>query len=81
MNYPPEFLQELKQRSGDRCECERSECHPGPGRCGEKLAEDPAGAARWSPVLTGERLTFPPVASNYIALCATCAVPRTGKRY
>jgi len=81
MNYPSDFLQELKQRSGDRCECERSECHPGSGRCSEKLTEEGTGAPRWTPVLTGERLTFPPVAMNYIALCGTCAVPRTGKRY
>lgn len=81
MNYPTPFLHELKQRAADRCECERSGCHEGQGRCAEKLIDEPGGAARWSPVLTGERLTFPPAASNYIALCGTCAVPRAGKRH
>ena len=81
MNYPPDFIQQLRQRAGDRCECERGECHQTPGRCIERLMEEPGGLARWSPVLTGEHLTFPPVPSNYIALCGPCAVPRTGKRF
>ena len=80
MNYPPDFKSELKQRAGDRCECERSDCHQGQGRCSEALLEEPGGLTRWSPILTGEQITFPPVASNYIALCGPCAVPRTGKR-
>jgi hypothetical protein len=80
MNYPSDFLKQGKDRAGDRCECERSDCHQGPGRCNARLNEEP-GKAHWTPVLTGERLTFPPVASDYIALCGTCAVPRTGKRF
>ena len=80
MNYPATFIQELKKRASDRCECERSECHQGPGRCGAKLVDEPAPTA-WMPVLTGERLTFPPVPNDYIALCGACSVPRTGKRY
>jgi len=80
MNYPTEFILQLKERSGNRCECERRECHEAQGRCGETLVEEPGGPGRWTPVFTGDRLTFPPAASNYIALCGPCAVPRTGKR-
>lgn len=80
MNYPADFLKQIKDRAGDRCECERSDCHEAPGRCVARL-KDEEGKPRWSPVLTGERLTFPPVASDYIALCGVCAVPRTGKRF
>lgn len=78
MNYPPDFIKQLKERAGARCECERGGCHTSQGRCSETLTEDPGGQARWSPVLTGERLTFPPLALDYIALCGTCAVPRVG---
>ena len=74
MNYPPEFLNELKERASNRCECERNECHGAPGRCGGKL--DDGSGTSWSPVFTGDHMTFPPVATNYIALCAPCAVPR-----
>ncbi|MBX7184568.1 MAG: hypothetical protein K1Y01_05415 [Vicinamibacteria bacterium] len=80
MNYPADFLKQIKDRAGDRCECERSDCHEAPGRCAARL-KDEEGKPRWTPVLTGERLTFPPVASDYIALCGVCAVPRTGKRF
>jgi hypothetical protein len=79
MNYPPDFVKELKDRAEHRCECERRECHQTPGRCTQELVDAPA-PDRWSPVRTGERLTFPPVALDYIALCATCAVPRTAPR-
>lgn len=79
MNYPTEFLQLLRERSGNRCECERSECHRTPGRCRETLSDEP-GPSRWSPVMTGDHYTFPPVPMNYIALCGFCAVPRAGAR-
>lgn len=79
MNYPADFINELKTRSGSRCECERRDCHGAEGRCRAGLLEE-GGIARWTPVLTGERLTFPPIASNYIALCAPCSVPRAGAR-
>jgi len=79
MNYTADFINELRNRSGSRCECERRECHPAEGRCTADLLEEP-GIARWTPVFTGDRMTFPPEPSNYIALCGTCAVPRTGKR-
>ena len=75
MNYPPEFLEDLKARAESQCECERSECHQAQGRCRESLVGEPDPLG-WSPVMTGERITFPPVAMNYIALCGTCAVPR-----
>jgi hypothetical protein len=77
MNHTPEFLVELKRRAGERCECERNECHGAAGRCGVKLSDE-AGRS-WSAVFTGESITFPPVTQNYIALCAACAVPRTRK--
>ncbi len=77
MNHTPEFLAELKNRAGDRCECERNECHGESGRCGVKLTDEPGRA--WSAVFTGESMTFPPVAQNHIALCAPCAVPRNRK--
>lgn len=79
MNYPAEFIHQLKERSGARCECERRECHETQGRCSAVLADDPA-EGKWTPVFTGERLTLPPAALDYMALCARCAVPRTGKR-
>ena len=75
MHYPPDFLHELKDRAANRCECERVECHQAQGRCREMLSGEP-DPLRWTPVMTGERITFPPVVSNYIALCGTCAVPR-----
>lgn len=77
MIYPPDFLAQLKERAGDRCECERGDCHQTRGRCNERLRDEPAS---WTPVLTGEHLTFPPVPSQYIALCAPCAVPRNARR-
>lgn len=80
MNHPAEFLAQLKQRAHDRCECERSDCHGAPGRCGERLMEEPGGEPRWTAVHTGEHLRFPPVATDYIALCAPCAVPRNAAR-
>ena len=79
MNYPEDFISDIKKRAGDRCECERNTCHQTQGRCGEMLLA-PDGLAAWSPVRTGERVTFPPVASDYIALCAHCAVPRNAPR-
>src|SRR6187431_1192327 len=62
MIYPPEFLTELKERAASRCECERSECHGAPGRCGGRL-DDSAGTS-WSPVFTGDHMTFAPVAKS-----------------
>ena len=79
MNYPTEFLQALKERSGNRCECERSEFHRTPGRCGATLTDE-SGPSRWSAVMTGDHHTFPPEPMNYIALCGLCAVPRAGAR-
>ncbi len=76
MNYPPEFIHELKARADHRCECERGECHGAPGRCLAPLVDLPDEPARWSPVPTGDQMTFPPVASNYIALCIPCVKPR-----
>lgn len=80
MNYPADFLAQIKKRAGDRCECERSECHRGPGRCSARLPEEPGGPAPWAPVHTGEHLRFPPVPADYIALCEACAVPRNATR-
>lgn len=76
MNYPYDFTQQLKEKAGHRCECERGQCHPSQGRCGEALIDGP-GEGRWLPVRTGERITFPPLALDHIALCGRCAVPRT----
>lgn len=78
MIYPSDFIQQLKERAGHRCECERGDCHPTDGRCVETLVDEP-GEGRWLPVRTGERITFPPVALDHIALCGRCAVPRTGR--
>jgi hypothetical protein len=80
MIYPPDFMAQLKERAGDRCECERGDCHPSPGRCAERLRDELGGPPQWVPVLTGEHLTFPPVPSQHIALCAPCAVPRNARR-
>ena len=79
MNYPVDFISSIRERSGNRCECERRECHEAQGRCVEMLVE-PDGLARWKPVRSGERITFPPVPSDYIALCNACAVPRNASR-
>ena len=79
MIYSPDFIRELKERSGGRCECERRECHEAQGRCSASLEGAPA-EERWTPVFTGARLTLPPAPLDYMALCARCAVPRTGKR-
>ncbi len=78
MKYPADFVKELKDRSNATCECERGTCHPSPGRCSENLAGEPGGE-HWAAVMTGDRITFPPVAMNYIALCRHCAVPRAGE--
>ena len=80
MNYPNDLLTQLKARAGDRCECERSNCHGTLDRCDHRLADEPADAYAWSPVHTGEHLRFPPVASDYIALCKPCAVPRNARK-
>ena len=76
MNFPEGFVAGLKQRAGDRCECERSECHGTPNRCGQSLVGMPDEQTRWMPVPTGEGVTFPPLISNYIALCLPCVKPR-----
>lgn len=76
MLFSTEFISEIKARAADRCECGRSDCHGGDGRCHAKLSDE----ASWSPVLTGERLTFPPAVNQYIALCGACAVPRNVNR-
>lgn len=79
MNFPPDFVRELKERAGNVCECGRADCHPGSGRCHAELIEGPM-EGRWLPVATGDQITFPPRAVNYIALCVPCIVPRTGTR-
>ena len=79
MNYPADFISSIKERASEMCECERRECHQAQGRCTEKLLE-PDGVPRWTPVRSGERITFPPVPSDYIALCSVCAVPRNAPR-
>lgn len=75
MNFPAEFIQQLKERAENRCECGRSGCHQSSERCFQPLIGEP-GASRWSPIFTGESPSFPPVAVNYIALCSQCAKPR-----
>ena len=79
MNYPSDFIRDLKGRASDRCECERGTCHPSPGRCSRPLIEGPM-EGRWLPVKTGDRVTFPPEAPDFIALCDPCIAPRTGAR-
>ena len=80
MHYSEDFLAEIKKRAANRCECERGSCHSEPGRCREALREQPDGSPQWSPILTGEHITFPPAAHAYIALCTPCAVPRSPTR-
>lgn len=75
MNYPTDFTQKLKERASNRCECERSGCHQTQERCFQPLIGEP-DASRWSPVFTGDSMSFPPSPANYIALCGPCAKPR-----
>jgi hypothetical protein len=79
MIYSPEFVHELKERSGNRCECERGNCHAAVGRCITELTDTP-GEGRWEPIMTGDHITYPPIAANHIALCDPCIAPRTGSR-
>lgn len=71
-HWPADFIEALKLRASNRCECARAFCHDGNAVCRMPLLEE-TGLARWSPVPQSRPIAEPPDPAEYLAFCGPCA--------
>jgi hypothetical protein len=75
-----EFVEHLQALADDQCECSRSNCHAGPGRCPETLVDTP-GLAKWVAYRTVVSEDGKASSSYFIALCGHCATRQRTTRH